>query len=96
MDEVKRHYKVFERYIDPRLVVYNHPGDEYNLPGGWKCTEKEVLVIGETYDTYVTEIRVCTLPYWDECGRYKATSSIFLGFHKSRFVKWKDRQLELF
>jgi len=90
------HHKVFDRYPHPKLCVYRHPGDEYNLPGGWKDIEKELLVIGETFYCYVTEVRVFTLGYWDECGRYDSTRSDFMGFHKSRFVRWKDTQLELF
>ena len=88
--------KLFERYPFPRVAVYNRPGEKYNLPGGWQDTPTDALVIGETEDEYVTKIMESETSYWDEYGRYNASYCYPFGFHKSRFIEWKEAQVALF
>lgn len=53
-------------------------------------------IIGETNDSYITEIKESSTPYWDEMGKYEARYCMPLGIHKSRLINWAYMQLELF
>lgn len=85
----------FVPYDVPRLATYNHPGNEYKFPIGWIDIPKTVLVIGETKDSYITELKNADHGEWtDKKILYKYI--LPMGFHKSRFLKWEDTQLTLF
>lgn len=85
----------FKPFEFPRMVTYNHPGNEYKLPIGWIDIPKSVFVIGETKDSFITELRLAEHGEWtDKRILYKYI--LPLGFHKSRFVKWEETQLRLF
>jgi hypothetical protein len=71
-------------YTDPRIMKFiNGDGDL-----------KQDIVIGETFDMYITTFRETSIPYWDQYGRYEASMCIPIGFHKSRL--FVSQQLELF
>ena len=103
MENIEKYDEVIEQgilydfvsYDTPRLAIYHHPGNIYKLPGGWIDEKKELLIIGETKDSYITELRESERGEWtDKRILYKYI--LPLGFHKSRFIKWEETQLTLF
>ncbi|MCT4237821.1 hypothetical protein HZP42_15665 [Elizabethkingia anophelis] len=85
----------FIPYDIPRLASYNHPTNEYDLNKGWLNEPKKVLVIGETKDSFITELRPSEHGEWTDL-RILYKYILLLGFHKSRFIKWEETQLSLF
>lgn len=85
----------FIPYDTPRLATYEHHTNEYELPKGWLNEPKSVLVIGETKESFVTELKSSEHGEWtDRQVLYKYI--LPLGFHKSRLIKWEETQLTLF
>jgi hypothetical protein len=85
----------FVPYETPRLAEYEHPTDRYELPIGWINEPREVLIIGETSDSYIYELRESSHGEWKDTRiLYKYTLPI--GFHKSRLISWLNTQLSLF
>ncbi|WP_260255130.1 hypothetical protein [Elizabethkingia meningoseptica] len=89
------HIHSFVPYDTPQLVLYKHSTDEYDLTKGWLNEPKKVLVIGETKDSFITELKP------SEHGEWKGLRILYkyilpLGFHKSRFIQWEETQLSLF
>lgn len=73
-------YKPFDQ---PRIGLF-HTEDETN-------NIKEFKIIGK-YDTgYATQLK----PYSDKLGS-DPTMLLPIGLHKSRLIRWKTNQLELF
>ncbi|HAY3555762.1 hypothetical protein [Elizabethkingia anophelis] len=85
----------FVPYDTPLLALYKHSTDEYKLPEGWLNTPKIVLVIGETKDSFITELRPSEHGEWKDL-RILYKYILPLGFHKSRFIQWEETQLSLF
>lgn len=85
----------FIQYDTPRYATYNHPTNEYELLKGWLSEPKTVLVIGETKDTFVTELKPSEHGEWTE-KKILYKYILPLGFHKSRLIKWEETQLTLF
>ncbi len=86
-------------YPIPKKAIFSAGDDsrEYaEPPVGWKYKDEECLVLGETEMCYVTEIITSLTPMWENGVRYNRSSTVHVGFHKSRFVKWLDTQIELF
>ena len=85
----------FKPYDSPRLASYESDIDEYEFPKGWLTKPVSVLVIGETDDSFITELSATEHGEWtDERILFKYV--LPLGFHKSRFIKWEETQLEMF
>lgn len=103
MEDITKYDEVIEQgilynfvpYETPRLAIYNSPGETYELPRGWIDVPKTVLIIGETKDSYITELRPSEHGEWTE-KRILYKYILPLGFHKSRFIKWEETQLKLF
>lgn len=77
-------YKPYEQL---RKGIFSVETGEYKLPVGWVGMEKEFLIIGETDETYVTQL---IEPEKEE------SDIVPIGLHKSRLIQWKETQLELF
>jgi hypothetical protein len=88
----------FKPYLNKRVGLFSLEKDNgaYSLSSGWEKILKEEAIIGETKDTFVTELK----PYTE--GRWIGKKVVYknyilpLGIHKTRLKKWCTGQLELF
>jgi hypothetical protein len=76
--------------------LFNLNTDVYHPKIGWVQKQEELVIIGETYDSYTIRYLTSSAPYWDTNGRYEAHSTTAIGVHKSRFIKWLPTQMQLF
>lgn len=103
MEEIILYDKIIDRgilydfipYDSPQMASYESDIGEYKFPKGWLTEPVNVLVIGETDHSYVTELSAAEHGEWkDERILYKYT--LPLGFHKTRLINWKETQLQMF
>lgn len=88
-------YKPFDV---PRLGffrVQKEPG-EYVLPEGWLTLVKPILIIGETDEHYIDQLKESDCGYWIGDKVVKEYYILPLGPHKSRLEHWSGHQLSLF
>lgn len=86
----------YKPYQNPRKGVFRISTDEYKLPEGWVTRNDEVVIIGETNDSFVQEIRDYEEGKWVGNKVVRRKYLLPIGIHKSRLVKWITGQLELF
>jgi hypothetical protein len=86
-------YKAYENPLYGIFSVEIVP-NEYKLPEGWLCEEREFRIIGECDDSYVTRLQETTGNEWGVEVQDKFVLPI--GIHKSRFIRWVSNQLSLF
>lgn len=85
----------FTAYPIPKLGEFKITSDRYG-ENGWELDIKKAMIIGETASYYVTELRPLSFDEWVGNDVVTRQSIVHIGFHKSRFMKWIDTQLELF
>ena len=78
----------YKAYDLPKKAVFNITTDEYKLPGGWVQKQEEYIIIGETEDDFVYELRESGHGEWAGDKVIQINYILPLGIHKSRFVKW--------
>lgn len=84
-------------YNHPRKCIYNADINKYDLQKGWLTEETEITVIGHDDYNYVTKV-FNTNEYIEHPNKPPLKGDLIygIGFHKSRFVKWIETQLNLF
>jgi hypothetical protein len=94
---IPEHYQ-YEAYPEKRIGVFRveKKPSEYRLPEGWVMVEEQRTIIGESNDCYVTRLLKSELGFWQGDEIVTEYSTLPLGLHKSRFVKWLPVQLSLF
>lgn len=70
--------------------------NEYKLPGGWVLEDVELKIIGQTEDCYIKKVIEVEYGVWVGNKVFPYKGKVYLGPHKSRFVKWVPSQLQLF
>ena len=86
----------YRSYQNIRKGIFHIDINEYG-PDGWIQKEKEYTIIGEDDESYVYELKKTECGYWNEKNEKWTEKYILpLGVHKSRLLKWKLQQLELF
>ncbi len=85
----------FIPYEQIKTGIFKEDTNIFKLPGGWVWEEKTVDIIGETEDSYVYELSESGHGEWigDKVVQHKYI--LPMGIHKSRFIRWKDRQLQM-
>jgi hypothetical protein len=86
------------RYAQHKKGLFNIDTNVYDVTGerGWIQKEEESVIVGETYDCYITRFLTTSTGYWDDNGKYEAHYTMAIGIHKSRFIKWLPFQIKLF
>jgi hypothetical protein len=90
--EPGHNYKAFK---NPRKAIYHQCTNVYGKKG-WIQKEVETTVIGEDDHVYVERLKPGSHGEWVGEVVVQREYILAIGFHKSRFVKWVDTQLELF
>lgn len=87
----------FIKYQYPKLGVFsiNKKNGKWTI-NGWETIDKKAIIIGEDSISYVYNIRQTCFPYSYEGLPYEVKTTIYVGYHKSRLVRWIDNQLSLF
>jgi hypothetical protein len=97
--KMKIHQKYeFQKYSSPKVGVFflNTDSGKYCLKNGWQTSNIEKTIIGETKDSYVTELMRSENGFWIGDKVVKEKIIIPHGIHKSRLVNWTVGQLTIF
>lgn len=86
----------YKGYQFSKMGVFEVDTNEYKLPGGWIQKEEEHLIIGEDEHIYVTKFLPHCHGEWVGDVVIQTNYIIAIGLHKSRLVRWKETQLQLF
>ena len=87
--------ETFEKYELPKPGIFTSVSNKYTEKR-WNGPEVEALIIGEAQLSYIYEVRRFHPDF--NCAGYgkpEPTNTdideiVYIGFHKSRLVKWKD------
>lgn len=69
---------------------------EYNPILGWVQKEETYNIIGEDVETFIERILPLSYGMWENGKVRQINTTIGIGPHKSRLIKWLDFQLQLF
>ena len=83
-------------YDAPRKGIFACHTGEYDPENGWIDEPKELTIIGEKENYYIEREQPFSYGWWVGNTVKTINTTVEIGPHKSRLIKWMDTQLKLF